>query len=460
MKRSGKMKLGLSMRSLGYHVAAWRHPDAPPLGALNFESFYWAAQAAERAKFDMVFFADSLSVRGRDEPKGAAARSSWNLELEPITVISALAPLTKNIGLVATASTTYNEPFHLARKFASVDFISGGRAGWNMVTSWSDDEAKNFSQTHTKDYDFRYERGAEFIDVVNGLWDSWDDDAIERNQQSGVFYDATKVHSLNHVGKHFKVAGPLTVARTPQGRPIIVQAGESEQGREIAAASADVVYTASDEIQRAKAFYASVKGRMEKYGRPMDALKILPGLTPFVGRTLQEAQDKHDQLQELIDPLVGLGALSRKVGDLSDLPLDEPLTRIAGARMKSAGDKVMAIVKEENLTLRQLYQRFASANGSRVVIGTASQIADTMQEWYEAYAADGFNITAARLPADMESFGELVVPELQRRGVFRTEYEASTLRENLGLPSAESRYAGGEGVRSVTEILAAAGAAS
>jgi len=280
-----QMKLGLSMRYLGYHDAAWRHPEVPPGGATDFKYFLNSARIAERAKFDMVFFADGIGIRADDNPPGSLARTNRNVELEPLTLLSALAAMTGHIGLVSTASTTYNEPYHIARKFASLDNISGGRAGWNIVTSWSEQEAWNFSRDTHLDYDTRYDRAKEFVDVVTGLWDSWENDAFVHDKASGQFYDPSKLHVLNHRGKHFTVRGPLSAPPTPQGRPILVQAGAAEQGQEIAAANADVVYAAQVDLAGAKAYYAGLKARMAKYGRAPERLKVMPAVTIIVGRT-------------------------------------------------------------------------------------------------------------------------------------------------------------------------------
>ena len=282
----------------------------------------------------------------------------------------------------------------------------------------------------------RYDRAAEFVEVVRGLWDSWEDDAFVRDKASGINYDPAKLHPLNHSGPHFKVAGPLNVARTPQGAPVIVQAGASEQGRELAAATADVVYAAAQTLEAAQAYYASVKGRMAKYGRSPDALKIMPGLMAIPGRTRQEAQDRYDVLQELVDPLVGLGALSNYLGDLSAFPLDGPVPEPQNRRMHSRAGIFLDIARRDNLTIRQLYLSVAGGNGHRTVIGTPANIADAMEEWFHNEAADGFNILPPWLPGGLDDVVDMVVPELQRRGLYRTAYEGRTLRENLGLPYA------------------------
>lgn len=433
MTNDGKMRLGLSMRYLGYHVAAWRHPDVPADGALRFDYFLNSALKAEAAKFDMIFFADGLGIRATDTPPGSLARDMRNAELEPLTLLAALAARTSRIGLVATASTTYNEPFHVARKYASIDHISGGRAGWNVVTSWSDEEARNFGRDQHLGYEERHERAEEFVDVVMKLWSSWEDDAFVRDKASGLFYDESKRHVPNHEGKHFRVRGPLNSARTPQGRPVIVQAGASEAGRQLAARCADVVYSNAQDLAPAQDYYRDVKSRLARFGRSRDALLIMPGLTPYVGRTRQEAQDKFDQLQALIHPLSGLASLYGVLGDLSGYDIDGPVPDVGGQGMRSIAQNLIELARREQLTIRQLYQRVAATFTVRPLIGTAEDIADDMQAWFEAEAADGFNICPAILPQGIEDMANLVVPELQRRGLFRTEYEGTTLRCHLGL---------------------------
>ncbi|MDN3565159.1 LLM class flavin-dependent oxidoreductase [Paeniroseomonas aquatica] len=438
MKR--QMRLGMSMRGLGYHPAAWRHPKVPADGSLSFAHYVRNAQAAERGLFDMIFFADGIGIREKDEPRGSLARSGYEIvEMEPMTLLPALGALTRHIGLVTTASTTYNEPYHVARKFATLDLISGGRAGWNIVTSWSEAEARNFNREEHLDYDTRYERAAEFVEVVTGLWDSWEPDAFPYDKAGGLFYDESRMHVLNHVGKHFQVRGPLNVASMPQGRPILVQAGASEPGREIAAATADVVYAAQDSIPNAKAYYDDVKSRMAKYGRSPDDLKIMPGLRTVVGRTRAEAQAKFDELQSLLDPLVGLARVYNALGDLSGHDVDGPVPEpVKPPQVRSIVDQMMQRVRRDKLTIRQLYTQMTA--GGFCLIGTAADIADGMEEWFDAGACDGFNILPTHLPEACEDFVEHVTPELQRRGVFRTAYEGATLRENLGLKPHVNRY--------------------
>jgi FMN-dependent oxidoreductase (nitrilotriacetate monooxygenase family) len=441
--RKTQMKLGLSMRYLGYHDAAWRHPEVPPGGATDFKYFLNSARIAERGKFDMVFFADGIGIRADDNPPGSLARTNRNVELEPLTLLSALAAMTGHIGLVSTASTTYNEPYHIARKFASLDNISGGRAGWNIVTSWSEQEAWNFSRDTHLDYDTRYDRAKEFVDVVTGLWDSWENDAFVHDKASGQFYDPSKLHVLNHRGKHFTVRGPLSAPPTPQGRPILVQAGAAEQGQEIAAANADVVYAAQVDLAGAKAYYAGLKARMAKYGRAPELLKVMPAVTTIVGRTRAEAQAKFDQLQELIDPMVGLASLFSSFGDLSGYPLDGPVPEPVNAKVRSIAYNLWNLARRENLTIRQFYQKKSAGSGGLLLKGSAEDVADAMEEWMAEEAADGFNLTPTHLPHGIDDFVELVVPELHRRGRFRTEYESTTLRGNLGLPDYVNRHTAG-----------------
>ena len=434
------MKLGLSMRQLGYHAGGWRHPDVPADAAMDIDFYVHLARRAEQGLFDLVFLADGLALRQRDEPPGSLCRSNQNVELEPLTMLSAVAMMTKRIGLIATASTTYNEPYHVARQFASLDHISRGRAGWNIVTSWSEAEAKNFNRDQHLDYDTRYGRAAEFVEVVKGLWDSWDDDAFVHVKASGQFYDPDKMHVLDHRGPHFQVRGPLTVARCPRGRPVLVQAGASDQGQEIAAASADIVFTAQTELATAKSYYASVKDRLPRYGRAPEDVLLLPGLLPIVGRTEAEARAKFEQLQDLIHPLVGLAHVYGPMGDLSGFPLDGPVPEPIDPELRSRAAVLLEHARANNMTIRQLYLAASSGRGHRTVIGTPEQIADHMQEWVEARAADGFNIVPSHLPVALDDFVELVIPELQRRGLFRTAYEGATLRDNLGLKKPISRY--------------------
>jgi FMN-dependent oxidoreductase (nitrilotriacetate monooxygenase family) len=435
------MRLGLSIRGYGYHPAAWRHPDVPADGPLHVEHYVRSTQIAERGKLDLIFFADGAGIRQGDDPPGSLCRTGSDMvEMEPMTLLPALAMVTRHVGLVTTASTTYNEPYNIARKFATLDLISNGRAGWNVVASWSEHEAQNFGLETTLDYDTRYARSTEFVEVVKGLWDSWEPGAMLFDQQGGRYFDPARMHVLNHEGRFFKVRGPLNVANIPQGHPVIVQAGASEQGRELGAATADVIYAIHDSVPRAQGYYADVKGRMAKYGREPDDLKIMPALCPVVAATRAEAQAKYAELQAMIDPLVGLSRLYSAFGDLSAYPLDGPVPEGALGRqeLRSVTAQLVDRVRRDQPTIRELYLRSGITGSAR--IGSPADIADFMQEWFEAYACDGFNVTPATLPGGGEDFVDLVVPELQRRGLFRTDYEGRTLRENLGLRPVINRH--------------------
>ncbi|TAL98134.1 MAG: LLM class flavin-dependent oxidoreductase [Paraburkholderia sp.] len=436
-----QIKLGAFLMETGHHIAAWRHPDAHATGGLDFAHYAEVAKIAERAKFDTIFFADSVSVR--DTNLASLSRTARADHFEPLTLLSALSVVTQNIGLIATVSTTFNEPYNLARKFASLDHLSGGRSGWNLVTSSTESEALNFNFEKHPDHALRYERAREFYDVVAGLWDSWEDDAFLRDKESGVYFDPEKLHVLNHRGKHFQVRGPLNVARSPQGWPVVVQAGASDAGRELAAQTAEVIFVAHQTLEEAQTFYRDIKGRLPKYGRHADHLKIMPGIFPVVGRTQDEARRKFDALQDLIHPTVGLSLLSNMSGDvnLSSYPVDGPLPELPETNGgKSRQRLLFDLARRENLTIRDLYLRIAGARGHQQVVGTPESIADQLQQWFEEEGADGFNIMSPWLPGGLSDFAELVVPELQRRGLFRTEYEGRTLRENLDLPRPQNRH--------------------
>jgi FMN-dependent oxidoreductase (nitrilotriacetate monooxygenase family) len=439
-----QLSLNAFLMATGHHIAAWRHPDVPVGAEVDFKEYVRVARLAEAAKFDAVFVADGVAVNlesaGSPEVAARTARASY---LEPFTLLSALAAVTERIGLIGTVSTSFNEPYHLARKFASLDWISGGRAGWNQVTSNTLAEARNFNRDEHLEHALRYERAGEFLDVVKGLWDSWEDDAFVRDQASGQFFDPAKLHVLDHQGKHFQVKGPLNVARPPQGYPVLVQAGSSEAGKEIAARTAEAIFTAHQSLESAQAFYADVKGRLAKYGRSADELKVLPGILAIVGRTEAEAQAKYQQLQELIHPQVGLSLLSGMIGaDLSaydpDGPVPQDLPETNGGKSRQA--LLLDLAARENLSIRELYLRIAGARGHWTVVGTPVQIADQIQQWFENGAADGFNVMPPWLPGGLEDFIELVVPELRRRGLFREEYRGRTLREHFGLDRPDNQY--------------------
>ena len=429
------MKLGLFLNGEGHHVAAWRDPDVRAGASQDFAHFAELARTAERGRFDMLFYADSQSTFGPDDPdiwkRGTAA-----CKLEPITLFSALAVVTRHIGLVCTSSTTYGDPFHVARFFASLDRLSEGRAGWNLVTSSAASEALNFSHAAHVPHAERYVRAEEFVDVVLGLWNSWDDDALLGDKARGLYYDPAKLRFLNHRGRHFQVRGPLTVLRSPQGHPVIVQAGQSEEGRALAARTAEVIFTVQQDIAKAREFYADIKSRAQRYGRAPDEVKIMPGVLTVLGATRAEAEDKYGRLQSLIHPEHGVKILSDMVGiDLARYPLDGPLPDAPPSNTQQGRQKVVyELARRENLSIRELYKRVAGQRAHRTICGTAGEVADSLEEWFSTGAADGFNIMPLTFPRDLDEFVAGVVPELQRRGLYRADYEGTTLRDNLGLP--------------------------
>ncbi|WP_122468738.1 LLM class flavin-dependent oxidoreductase [Pseudomonas viridiflava] len=428
-----QMKLGAFLMATGHHVAAWRHPDVPANAGLDFKHYRHLAQVAEAAKFDALFVADSVAAATGD----IASRMARSDHFEPLTLLSALSAVTDHIGLIATATTTYNEPYHVARKFASLDHLSGGRAGWNLVTSDAAAEAQNFGRSEHVGHAERYSRAREFHQVVTGLWNSWADDAFTRDKASGQYYDPAKVQVLNHQGEHFSVKGPLNVARSPQGQPVVVQAGSSEVGRDLAAQTAEVVFTAQTSLASAQAFYADIKGRLAAYGRSADSLKIMPGVLIVVAESEVLAREKFESFQDLVEPEVGVALLGRMLGnfDLSGYPLDGPLPELplTDSGQRSRQKLLTELAEREHLNLAQLGRRIAGGRGHYSLIGTPEQVADALQTWFEQGAADGFNVLVPHLPGGLEDVARLLVPELQRRGLFRTEYEGTTLRENLGL---------------------------
>ncbi|MDH2327216.1 LLM class flavin-dependent oxidoreductase [Cereibacter sp. SYSU M97828] len=436
-----QIKLGAFLPGGGQHIAAWRHPDSPADGATNFDFHVQLARTAERGLFDAYFLADGLSAKFG----GIEGGNAKVVGFEPLTLFSALAPLTKHLGFIATGSTTYEEPYTVARKFASLDLISGGRAGWNVVTSTGDDAARNFNRDTQLPHAARYARAREHVDVVRQLWDSWEDDAFLRDKPSGRFFDRTKYHEIDHRGEHFQVLGPLNAPRPVQGHPVVVQAGSSEDGRQLAAETAEVIFTAHQTLASAQDFYSDIKDRAAKAGRNPDHVLIMPGIAPFVGRTEEEAQEKYARLTDLILPEDGIALLNTLTGgtlDLTGHPLDGPLPPSPPTEgNKSRQVLIRQIADENGFTIRQLYQWIATARGHYTIVGSATQIADQLEDWFTLQAADGFNILPPWLPTALDDFVDLVVPELQRRGLFRTRYEGRTLRENLGLPRPENRWA-------------------
>ncbi|MGV3549252.1 LLM class flavin-dependent oxidoreductase [Rhizobium sp.] len=439
MARDRQLHLGAFMRPVSLHTGAWRYPGAYPDANFNFRQLSHFAQRLEAAKFDAFFMADHLAVLNM--PVEALKRSHTVTSFEPFTLLSALAAVTSHIGLVATASTTFDEPYHVARRFASLDHISGGRAGWNIVTTSNPDAALNFGREVHVEHGERYERAREFYDVVTGLWDSFADDAFIRDAESGVFLDPARMHALDHKGEEFSVRGPLNIARPPQGWPVIVQAGQSESGRQLAAETAEVVFCAPRDLAAGQALYADIKHRMAAFGRNPDHLKLLPAAFVIIGDTVEAARAKRARLDSLVHFDSGIASLSIALGhDVAAFDLDAPLPDIPETNAsKSSRDQVIKVAQEEGLTVRQLAQRYGGYSGLAFV-GTPQTVADEMATWLDGKGSDGFNVVFPFLPQGLDDVVDRLVPELQRRGLFRTDYAGATLRDHLGLPRPANRF--------------------
>ena len=435
-----QLHLGAFMRPASIHTGAWRYPGAWPDMNFNIAHLRESIKRLEAAKFDAFFMADHMAVLNM--PIDALKRSHTSTSFEPFTLLSALSQVTERIGLVATGSTTFDAPYHIARRFASLDHLSGGRAGWNIVTTSNPDAALNFGLEEHVEHGERYRRAREFYDVVTGLWDSWADDAFIRDVESGIFFDPEKMHVLNHKDKYYSVRGPLNIARPVQGWPVIVQAGASEAGRQLAAETAEAVFTAQSDLAAGKQFYADVKGRMEKLGRDRDHMKILPACFVVVGDTVEEARAIRAKLDSLVNYANAIGSLSIALGhDASKFDPDAPLPDDIpeSNASKSGRERTIALARRENLTVRQVAQRLGGFSGLAMV-GTPKSIADEMEEWLESEASDGFTVMFPYLPGGLVAFCDRVIPELRRRGLFRRDYEGTTLREHLGLPRPKNRF--------------------
>ncbi|WP_067676962.1 LLM class flavin-dependent oxidoreductase [Nocardia miyunensis] len=436
---SRTLHLNAFLMSTGHHEASWRLPGSDPLAHLDIEHYIRLAQTAERGKFDSIFFADSPVIQGDPGRRPVG-------KLEPTVLLTAIALRTSRLGLIATASTSYNDPYNLARRFASVDWVSGGRVGWNIVTTAGADAARNFGLDDVPDHRLRYEKAAEFVDVATKLWDSWDDDAYIGDKELGIHSDPDKVREINHVGEFFRVAGPLNVPRSPQGYPVLVQAGSSEDGKGFAARYAEAVFTAQQTLADGKQFYADLKDRARRLGRDPGTVKILPGIVPVIGDTEAHARELDDELTNLIQPEYQRRTLAERFNlpvealDLdSELPAELPTEdEVQGA--KSRFTLIVNLARRERLTVRQLIARLGGGRGHRTFAGTAEQVADTIEEWFTEGAADGFNVMPAALPSGLDVFVDRVVPILQERGLFRTEYTDSTLRGHYGLARPENQF--------------------
>jgi len=435
-----QLRLGAFMRPVSIHTGAWRFPGAWPDANFNLAHLRQLIQTLERAKFDAFFMADHMAVLNM--PVAALKRSHTVTSFEPFTLLAALSQATEHIGLIATATTTFDVPYHIARRFASLDHLSNGRAGWNIVTTSNPDAALNFGMDEQMDHDERYARAREFYDVVTGLWDSFAEDAFVRDVESGVYFDPARMHTLGHKGKYLSVRGPLNIARPVQGWPVIVQAGASDAGRQLAAEVAEVIFSGVNLLADAQSFYADIKSRAEKAGRKRDHIKILPGCFVVVGDTLEEAQKTKALLDSRVHPDSGIGTISAQLGfDASGFDLDGPLPEIPETNTGKTGrQRLIDMARRENLTVRELAQRVGGSFGSLEMIGTPAMIADQMETWLKEEGSDGFNVLFPWLPGGLDDFCNKVVPELQRRGLFRREYEGKTLRENLGLPRPGNRF--------------------
>ena len=442
-RRPRQLSLNAFIYPTGHHEAAWRHPDSEPDRIYDVSYYQEIGRTAEAAKFDAVFFADGPALRQNVKHYAAPG-------LEPITLLTAIASATTHLGLIATASTTYYEPYNLARLFSSLDHISGGRAGWNIVTTGTDLAAANFGLAKHPDHAERYARAREFVDAVVALWDSWEDDAIVLDPENGIYADTDKIHQIDYVGRHLRVRGPFGSARTPQGYPVLVQAGASNDGRSFAGQYAEAIFTAHQRLEDAQAFYGDIKSRVATFGRKPEHVKILPGISPFIADTEEAAKKLEREFNELTVPAYGIAQLQNLVGaDLGHLDLDGPvpveLFGDAGDvtdNSRSRLQVIAGIVAREKPTVRGLLHRLAGARGHRVFAGTPEQVADTIEEWFTQGAADGFNVMPPQYPGGLEVFAKTVVPILQERGLFRTEYTGTTLRDHFGLPRPESQFAG------------------
>lgn len=432
------MILAVNGGALGGHLGGWRHRDAFPTAAMQLDAMVATARLAEEGGLDMMFLADGNGVRQMDKPALFAATSPSDRPavFEPVTLFAALSQHTRHLGFVATATTSFEEPFLIARKFASLDHISGGRAAWNLVTTQYVEDAKNFNRDEHMGREERYERARESLDVVRALWDSWAADAFVQDKATGRYLDPGRVRLTSHRGKHFKVKGPLNVGRAPQGHPVVFMAGQSEAGKELAAYGGEALFGAASDKGEAQREYADIKGRMPKYGRDPGALKILPGMSVLVGRSAAEAEELFEELQSLIPQPLAVTYLSKVVGmDVSALPLDGPMPGFAGEALggTAIGRSVLDMAAREGLTVRQTYQRILPSMGGSMVRGTAADVADVLEDWYRGKACDGFVLSIPVQPRCLRDFVDLVVPELRRRGLRPPSYRGATLRENMGL---------------------------
>ena len=437
MTNQRQLRLGVFLAGTGSNMASWRHPNAVADGAINLDYYRTLTRRAEAAKLDFVFFGDGLYISEKSHP-------NFLNRFEPLTLLAALAMETSHIGLAATLSTTYSDPFTVARQFASIDHISGGRAGWNVVTSPLEGSALNYGRPEHPAHDLRYRMAHEFLEVTKGLWDSWEDDAFIRDKESGQFFDASKLHRINYQGEFYSVQGPLTISRSRQGRPVLIQAGSSEAGKDFASRHADAVFTGGATMEEAVKFYQDVKARAAEYGRRPEEILILPGCAPIVAETAEQAEERYREIANLVFIDDALNYLGRYFNDMdfTQYDLDQPFPDLGDFGRngwESATDRIKKLARDESLTLRQMALR--STTPKPKFIGTPAQVADTMEAWLEAGAADGFMMNSAVLPDGFNNFVDQVLPLLKERGLFRVEYESDTLHGNLGLAIPQNRFA-------------------
>jgi N-acetyl-S-(2-succino)cysteine monooxygenase len=439
MRRQLKFSAYMQMDG-NYHQGAWRLPDAFADTGQELDRWIEIARLLERGKLDMLFIPDNISPPGVDHLQ-SLSHTARAVGFEPLTLLSALSSVTTYLGLAATAATTWNEPYIVARMFASLDHLTRGRAAWNLVTGRNPEDAKNFSRSEHVAHEDRYARAEEFVDVVRGLWDSYDDDAVVRDKATGLFFEPAKLHLLNHVGKHFQVKGPLSVSRPPQGHPVIVQAGESEPARQLSARVADVVFTQQSSLKSAQTFYSDIKSRLARFGRTPESLVVLPGLSLYIGRSRDEAEEKYEHMQSLTPPEFAVRQLSLLLGiDLSEHPVDAPMPNVASTATRANPERWLEYSRDGQMTLRQAALRATAAKAHWVIKGTPNDIADHIEEWFTNDAADGFNLLPPSVPGSLTEFVDLVLPKLRARGLFRTDYESRMLRENLGLQRPSNRF--------------------
>ncbi|MEH7419414.1 LLM class flavin-dependent oxidoreductase [Neobacillus drentensis] len=433
------MHLNLFLYNLGHHEASWRHPESLTDQLMDFTYYKQLAQKAEKAKMDAIFLADRISTSPAAVEKGSL------VSFEPTTLLSALAAVTEQIGLIGTVSTSFNEPYNVARRFSSLDFLSNGRAGWNIITSGTDSEAQNFNLDRIPNHTERYKKAKEFLEVTMKLWDSWEDDAVLADKENGIFADNQKVHEIHHNGEYFKVRGPLNMPRSPQKRPVLFQAGTSEDGKEFSSQYADAIFTAHQTFEEARAFYLYAKERIAGIGRNPDQVKILPGISFVIGNTEEEAKKREEELAEFMNFSHSLIQLSNRIGvDVTSVPLDGPLPNLPDSKEiqghQSRTKLIIELAQRENLTIKQLLIRLGGGRGHYTISGTPKSIADQLEYWFLNGAADGFNIMPQIMKRDLDLFVDLVIPELQHRQLFRTEYSGNTLRDHYNLPLPDNQF--------------------